>query len=309
MKSSLSVLFLIPLLFQCAESPRPHQIGGGPHVPHLHFFGDGKDFGGTSVARSPAVLNVSGWDPKEAQRSGSRYSQHDLSALRKNGAVALIARSAKGPLLDDKFGDFLKSADRQGMMLGAYHFVTMDQDPAYQADNFVNRVQAIARARGLSGKRILLVGDFDTLSNPDRLVKFILRVHQRTGIYPVTYLENSDGLRSRLSNASAAQKNIIRRTPYWLALYGPGGTERVIAGGALTPDKLKDLYGIWNNWAMWQYGGVIWQNGRSQSKHYNTPQWSSPRFFGDIAHPMERNVFKGSISDLQAFWTRHSIKL
>lgn len=282
----LLFLLVLPLLTQC---------GGG--------------FGGTSVSGSPAVLNVSGWDPKEVQRSGDRYSQHDVSAMWKNGALALIARSAKGPLLDNKFGDFIQSADRSGMMIGAYHYVTMDQDPVLQADNFINRVQSIGRAKGLSGKRLLLVGDFDTLSTPDRLVKFITRVHQRTGVYPVTYLENSDGLRTRLRNATPQQKSIIRRSPYWLALYGPGGTERRLASGALTPDSLTELYGVWNSWVMWQYGGVTWENGASQAKHYNTSSWRSPRFFGNMAHPTERNVFKGSESDLRNFWMRHSITL
>lgn len=282
----LFILLAIPLFTQC---------GGG--------------FGGTSVSGSPAVLNVSGWDPKEVQRGGDRYSQHNVSAMRRNGAEALIARSAKGPLLDEKFGDFLKSADREGMMLGAYHYVTMDGDAAAQADRFVSRVKAIAREKGISQRRILLVGDFDTLSTPDRLVKFIERVHQRTGVYPVTYLENSDGLRTRLRNATPEQKSIIRRSPYWLALYGPGGTERRMAGGALTPDKLTTLYGIWGNWMMWQYGGVIWENGASRAKHYNTASWRSPRFFGNIAHPIERNVFRGNLRELGKFWDRHSIRL
>lgn len=279
-------------------------------IPLLTHCSGGGGFGGTSIASSPQVINVSGWDPKEIQRGGDRYSQNDLSALRRNGARALIARSAKGPLLDEKFGDFLKSADRQGLLLGAYHFVTTNQDPAAQADSFVNRVRSVARAKGISGKRILLVGDFDTNSTPDRLVRFISRVHDRTGIYPVTYLENSDGLRARLRNASADQKNIIRRSPYWLALYGPGGTERTMArAGALTPDDLTKLYDIWGSWAMWQYGGVVWENGASRAKHYNTGAWSSPRYFGNLALPIERNVFRGSQSDLTSFWNRHSISL
>jgi GH25 family lysozyme M1 (1,4-beta-N-acetylmuramidase) len=264
----------------------------------------GGGFGGTSVADSPAVLNVSGWDPKERQRGGPSYSEHDVSALRANGALGLIARSAKGPLLDEKFPAFLKSTDRQGMLLGAYHFVTMDQDPAYQADSFVNRVRSVARARGISHRKILLVGDFDTASTPDRLVKFIQRVEQRTGVTPVTYLENSAKLRSNLSHATPAQKSIIRRSPYWIALYSPAGTERSM-GRTLTPDGLMEQYGIWNDWAMWQYGGVIWQGGRSQPKHYSNGSWSSPRYFGSMAHPMERNVFKGDTSDLNNFWNRH----
>ena len=264
-------------------------------------------FGGTSVSGSPAVLNVSGWDPKAVQRRGDRYSQHNVSALRRNGAVGLIARSAKGPLLDDKFADFLSSADREGLLLGAYHFVTMDQDPAYQADSFVNRVTAIARARGISRRKILLVGDFDTKSTPDRLVTFIERVEQRTGVIPVVYLENSDGLRSRLSNATPDQKRRIRRAPYWIALYGPGGTERRM-GGKLTPDSLMAQYGIWNRWEMWQYGGVNWRNGRSTALHYNSAAWRSPQYFGTMAHPMERNVFRGDMNGLQAFWDRHSFQ-
>lgn len=302
MKQYLNLL-VIPLLCQCGGgSAKEGLVGRG--------FGGGGGFGGTSVSRSPAVLNVSGWDPKEAQRGGDRFSQHDVSALRKYGAQALIARSAKGPLPDDKFGDFLKSADREGLLLGAYHFVTMDQDPAAQADSFVSRVTAVARAKGISQNRILLVGDFDTHSTPDRLVRFIERVHSRTGVYPVTYLENSDGLRARLRNASPEQKSVIRRSPYWLALYGPGGTERTMSkAGALTPDSLAELYGIWGSWSMWQYGGVIWENGGSRSKHYDSSAWHSPRFFGNMAHPMERNVFKGDSNSLRAFWTRHSIRL
>ncbi|MBC7979146.1 MAG: hypothetical protein H7Y36_01120 [Armatimonadetes bacterium] len=287
MKQILALLCL-PLLCKCGSS----------------------GFGGTSVSDSPAVLNVSGWDPKEVQKSGDRYSQHNVSAFRKNGAQALIARSAKGPLLDEKFGDFLKSADRAGLLLGAYHFVTMDQDPAAQADSFVNRVRATARAKGISQSKILLVGDFDTLSTPGRLVGFIQRIHQRTGVYPVIYLENSDGLRSRMRAASPEQKSVIRRAPYWIALYGPGGTERTMSNaGGLTPDSLAELYGIWGGWSMWQYGGVVWENGASRAKHYNTSAWRSPRFFGSIAHPMERSVFKGDNAGLRAFWNRHSLSL
>lgn len=274
-------------------------------IPLLLASCGGGGFGDTSVSGSPAILNVSGWDPKERQRGGEGFSQHDVSALKRNGARGLIARSAKGPLLDDKFGDFLVSTDRQGMLMGAYHFVTMDQDPAAQADAFVDRVRAIARSRGVSSRKILLVGDFDTKSTPDRLVRFIQRVEQRTGVTPVTYLENSARLRASLSAASPAQKSVIRRSPYWIALYGPSGTERSMGSGHLTPDGLMEQYGIWDEWVMWQYGGVIWQNGRSNAKHYDTSAWRSPRYFGSLAHPMERNVYRGSNGDLQSFWNRH----
>lgn len=278
-------LLLIPLLCHCGSS----------------------GFGGTSVSSSPAVINVSGWDPKENHRRGRTYSPHDVSALRANGARGLIARSAKGPLLDSKFPDFLASADRSGLLLGAYHFVTMDQPAALQAENFVRRVRSIAQAQGISRRKILLVGDFDTASTPDRLVDFIQRVESLTGVTPVVYLENSVPLRDRLNAATPEQKRIIRRAPYWIALYNPSGTERTLGGyDSLTPDRLMNLYGIWDHWMMWQYGGVIWENGRSAPKHYHTSAWRSPTYFGDMAMPLERNVFRGDTARLHQFWNRHS---
>ena len=76
-------------------------------------------------------------------------------------------------------------------------------------------------------------------------------------------------------------------------------------GGALTPDGLMEQYSIWNQWSMWQYGGVIWRGGRSNPKHYNTRSWRSPRYFGNMAMPTERNVFRG---DLTSFWKRHGMQ-
>jgi GH25 family lysozyme M1 (1,4-beta-N-acetylmuramidase) len=266
----------------------------------------GGGFGGTSVSKSPAVLNVSGWDPKERQRGGEEYSEHDVSALRRNGGQGLIARSAKGNLLDDKFPAFLASASRAGLMVGAYHFVTMSPDPETQADAFTSRVSAVARAQGIPRQKILLVGDFDTKSSPDRLVRFIRRVRQRTGVTPIVYLENSDQLRASLSHASAAQKEEIRQAPYWLALYGPSGTERTMfSSRPLTPDGLMKKYDIWHDWSMWQYGGVEWEGGRSRAKYYHTSDWSSPAYFGDLAQPMERSVFKGEPEELKVFWDQH----
>lgn len=289
------LVLLVPLLCQCGGGSksgmrRPMPFGGG--------------FGGTSVGRSPSIVNVSGWDPKETQRPGRTYSQNDVSALRANGALGLIARSAKGPLLDEKFGSFLKSADRAGLLLGAYHFVTMDQAPEAQAASFVSRVRATASSRGVSQQRILLVGDFDNKSTPDRIVRFNRTVERLAGIVPMTYLENSAALRARMREASPEIKQEIRRSPYWLALYSPAGTERSM-GQELTPDGLAREYGVWRGWAMWQYGGVVWQNGASRPKHYNTSRWRSPAYYGDLAMPLERSVFRSDEDTLRKFWERH----
>jgi GH25 family lysozyme M1 (1,4-beta-N-acetylmuramidase) len=256
-------------------------------------------YGRVGLHDAPKVVNVSSYDPKEKQRSGDSFSQHNVSALRQNGARGLIARCGKGTLIDEKCADFLSAANREGMMLGTYYFVLKTSDPVWQADRYVDRVREIVHQRGLHGQRILLVGDFDTKSSPSDLVKFIDRVEQRTGVLPAIYLENSGRLRTALSNASSAQKRRIRQCPYWIALYNH-------TSGFHTPQDLMNAYGIWNDWAMWQYAGVEWSGGRSRSKHYRHGPWKSPEYFGTMDRPLEHNAFNGSHGDLNAFWARHS---
>jgi hypothetical protein len=249
-------------------------------------------YGRVGLDEAPKVVNVSSYDPKEKQRSGDSFSPSDVSALRRNGAVGLIARCGKGTLIDDKCASFLSAAQRERMRLGTYYFVLKDHDPVWQADQYIDRLRQIS-----PGRRVLLVGDFDTKSSPADLVAFINRVEQRTGVLPAIYLENSDRLRNALSTATPAQKSRIRQCPYWLALYSHESFA--------TPKMLMSAYGIWDDWAMWQYAGVEW-SGRSVSKHYHHGPWKSPRYFGTMDRPLEHNAFNGSLQDLNAFWARHS---
>lgn len=253
----------------------------------------GGGYGRVGLSDAPKVVNVSSYDPKEKQRSGDSFSEHDVSALRRNGALGLIARCGKGMELDGKCADFLTAAERQGMMLGTYYFVLKTSDPVAQADQYINRLRQIA-----PGRRVLLVGDFDTKSSPADLVKFIDRIEQRTGVLPAIYLENSARLRASLSHAAFSQKHRIGQCPYWIALYSHDD-------GFETPEDLMDAYDIWDDWAMWQYAGVEW-SGRSVSKHYHHGPWKSPAYFGTMDRPLEHNAFNGSVADLNAFWAKHS---
>ena len=253
----------------------------------------GGGYGRVGLLDAPKVVNVSSYDPKEKQREGESFSTTDVSALRRNGAHGLIARCGKGMVLDDKCADFLAAAERQGMMLGSYYFVLKTSSPVAQADQYIERLRQIS-----AGRKVLLVGDFDTKSSPADLVAFIDRVEQRTGVLPAIYLENSDRLRTSLSNANSAQKSRICQCPYWLALYSHNS-------GFETPQQLMKAYDIWDDWAMWQYAGVEW-SGRSVSKHYHHGPWQSPTYFGSLDRPLEHNAFNGSESELNHFWQKHS---
>ena len=262
-------------------------------VLSLLFNSCGGGYGRVGLLDAPKVVNVSSYDPKEKQRAGESFSPTDVSALRRNGAHGLIARCGKGMVLDDKCADFLAAAERQGMMLGSYYFVLKTSSPVAQADQYIERLRQIS-----AGRKVLLVGDFDTKSSPADLVAFIDRVEQRTGVLPAIYLENSDRLRSSLSHASSVQKTRICQCPYWIALYSHHS-------GFKTPQQLMKAYDIWDDWAMWQYAGVEW-SGRSVSKHYHHGPWQSPTYFGSMDRPLEHNAFNGSESELNAFWAKHS---
>ncbi|MCP5538391.1 MAG: hypothetical protein H7A51_19425 [Akkermansiaceae bacterium] len=264
------------------------------------LFSSCAQYGKVSYAKSPKIINVSHYDPKEKQRAGRSYSPSDQSALKANGAHGLIARCAKGPELDTKCADFLAGADRQGLLLGSYYHLLKDSAPNYHAERFINRLREIKSSRGIRANQILLVTDIATDCSAANIVAFVSRIKQLTGRYPVVYLENSSTIRRTLQNATSSQKAVLRRCPYWLALYS--NTNK----GLETPYKLAKASGVWSDWCMWQYGGVWWSNGTSRPYNYRGGSWRTPKYFGNLDRPVERNGFNGSTEELHAFWKKQA---
>jgi len=262
-------------------------------------------FGKVTYREAPKVINVSAYDPKEKSRPGSSYSPLNQAALRANGAQGMIARIGKGMVLDKKCSDFLVGAEKQGLKLGVYYFVKADTNITAQADQLVSRLRAIKKSRGLKTPKVLLVGDIDTLCTAGQIITFIDRVEALTGVTPVIYLENSKGLIARLSSSPKSQRKQIARAPYWLALYSDFNKEQP---HIKTPADLTKAYNIWNTWAMWQYGGVFWEKGRSAPKYYRRGSWTTPAYFGNLDRVTERNGFNGSQAEFERFWDKHSWK-
>ncbi len=257
----------------------------------------------------PQIINVSAYDPKEKQRAGQGYSEHDVSALHDNGACALIARAGKGGVLDTKCAAFLAAADRVEMLPGVYYRLRAEVDAVVQADQFVARAQSLARSRAWHAPALLLCADFDANSRLSDIFRFADRVEARTGVVPVAYLENSPQLKTLLSHASREDKARLRRMPYWLALYAHDSGAGPVYPAPVTTQGLIDQYQVWTAWTLWQYGGVDWERGGSRPKVYHHGSWLFPPYFGTLDRPVERNVFNGSLSELQAFWQRHGLRL
>lgn len=257
----------------------------------------------------PQIINVSAYDPKERQRQGSSYSEHDVSSLRANGASALIARSGKGGQLDTKCANFLASADRVGLLPGIYYRLQNHLDAVAQADQFIGRAQALARSRPWNAPALLLCGDYDAQSRLSDILRFMDRVEARTGVIPVAYLENSPHLKLLLSQADPAAKAHLCRAPYWLALYSHESGAGPLFPAPGDPQGLLDQYRVWGRWSLWQYGGVDWEGGRSRPKVYSHHPYRFSPYFGNLDRPIERNVFNGSPAALAAFWQRHGLRL
>ncbi len=257
----------------------------------------------------PQIINVSAYDPKEKQRSGVSYSEHNVSALRNSGASGLIARAGKGGNLDEKCANFLVSADRAGMLPGVYYRLQTHVDAGVQADQFVSRAQALARSRSWNAPALLLCADFDAKSRLSDILRFAGRVESRTGVVPVAYLENSTHLKKLLGGADAETKAKLRRMPYWAALYSheSGAGPDFPAPGS--PNGLLKQYRVWSDWTLWQYAGVDWERGRSRPKVYSNGAYRFPLYFGNVDRPLERNVFNGSQASLQTFWQRHGLRM
>ena len=257
----------------------------------------------------PLIFNVSAYDPKERARAGRSYSEHDVSALRDNGAMGLIARAGKGGKLDEKCFTFLNSADQAGLLPGIYYRLQNHIDAIVQADQFVNRACSLARSRSWNAPSLLLCGDFDAQSSLPTIMRFMDRVEARTGVVPVMYLENSPHLKLLLGNADASTKAKLRRAPYWLALYSHESGAGPLFPAPGDPRGLLNQYRVWSNWTLWQYGGVDWENGGSRPKVYSHGLYRFSPFLGNLDRPIERNVFNGSPAALQSFWHQHGLRL
>lgn len=255
------------------------------------------------------IINVSAYDPKERQRSGNGYSENDVRVLRTNGARGLIARAGKGGVLDTKCAAFLASADRAGLLPGVYYRLQNHIDAVVQADQLVNRAQVLARGRSWNAPALLLCGDYDAQSRMSDILRFMDRVERRTGVVPVTYLENSQHLKLLLGRADPATKAKLRRAPYWLALYSHESGAGPVFPAPGNPAGLLDQYRVWQNWSLWQYGGVEWSGGRSRPRVYSHGRFRFSPYFGNLDRPIERNLFQGSPSDLMSFWQKHGLKL
>ncbi len=227
---------------------------------------------------SNSVVNLSHYDEMRV----------DFERMKSEGIGAVI-HEATYPRFerDALYGSRQGAAARAGLLWGAYHFGD-GTDPIRQADHFLTVVASHWHGPDLSRNGVLLVLDFEKNDHypggtmrADQAVKFVERIRLRTGKYPGLY-GSENRLRAVLNrpNVSPAQRQTLANCWLWIANYH------------FEPRNTAP----WDYWQLWQYTG----DGKC-----DLPRAQFPKGVANI-RKAERNIFRGTLSGLDAFWLEHA---
>ncbi len=187
-----------------------------------------------------------------------------MATVKAAGVTAIIHRATIGLRTDSGYAARRTAAMAQGLLWGAYCFLTHD-DPIAQADHFLSVVQPDART--------LIAVDVErntdnTIPTLAQVEAFVLRIHEQTGRWPVLYT----GYFVLKDDLGWTGQSVITNCPLWIAAYG---------NSPEIPDG-------WSSYALWQYtDGSI---------------GSEPRRFSGLSNAYDRSEFKGTADDLAKWW-------
>jgi len=221
----------------------------------------------------------------------SHYDENgmDFSDLQRSGLEGIIHEATYPTEYDAKYAYRQSEAMRAGLLWGAYHFGN-GTDGRRQADTYLDFVAArwVQAHNPAQPSGVLLVLDAEQNThypggnmNVEQAVRFIERVHERTGTYPGLY-SNEYWLKRVFNNPSidAGSRQALCRCWLWIANY----------------HKPPASTAPWPSWALWQYTG---------DGVCGLPRSSFPIDFGPLRR-VERTIFSGDHASLHHFWNEHA---
>lgn len=241
---SVSITFFIFMLFSgCSTEPKP------------------------SLESAPSEFNKPWSDPKIALVIDAYYKNSiDWEKLATEPrVVAIIHKSTIGAnSLDPAYFSRKEEAKKRGYLWGSYHWGEAG-DPVRQADYYIDTVKPttnefIALDLEKANSRNLM--------NAEGAIRFIERVKERTGRYPVLYANNDS---AKLITAKF-KNSVFAKTPLWYARFKSNITD--------FPS------GLWRSYTLWQFSSEI------------NPQLPLPGTKPD----MDINVYNGTIEQLKSAW-------
>jgi lysozyme len=179
--------------------------------------------------------------------------------------VAIIHKATMGVRkLDPAYLQRKEEATKRGYLWGSYHWGETG-DPTAQADYYVNSVKPAADE--------LIALDLEDavstkLMNVDGAVRFVERVNQRTGRYPLLYTNHA----SVKLIAAKYKDSVFAKTPLWYARF---------------KSKVHDFpTGPWQSYVLWQFSSEL------------LTQLSVPGTKPDV----DINAYNGTVEQLKAAW-------
>jgi lysozyme len=230
-------------------------------------------------AATNAVVNLSHYD----------LMHPDFARMKDEGIVGVIHEASYPRFERDSYYSFRQAAAvRAGLLWGAYHYGDAT-DPIQQADHFLRVVSSAMPSVQTPARPspVLLVLDFEKNGHyrggtmrVDQAVAFVERIKERTGQYPGLYC-GEYRIRQVLNSpkASPADKRVLTDCWLWIANYH------------YEPRSTLP----WSRWHLWQYTG----DGKCA-----LPRATFPVAVANM-RKAERNIFRGSRGELEAFWLAH----
>lgn len=198
----------------------------------------------------------------------------DWDRMATDGRVAgVIHKATQGKAVDKLYESRRNEAKRRGYLWGSYHLATPG-DPVGQADFYLETVtpgedEVIALdLEGLDPCKFMSIGDAR---------RFIERIVERTGRYPLLYANNSV---VREIVRDYGPDSVFARCPLWFARPGT-----VLSGFPK---------GFWRTYALWQFSSE--QNCKPAGKGDCLYRVAGTRSDMDV------NVFFGTVDELRARW-------
>jgi len=229
----LIVAFLIvhPLALQTAEFQRP--------------WDDPK----TALVIDPYYANTIDWDKLKTEPR----------------VVAIVHKATTGASkLDPAYFTRKEAAKKRGYLWGSYHW-GVSGNPEEQADYYLDTVKP--------GDDELIALDLEDAAskksmNAEESLLFIKRVKERTGRYPVLYLNHKS---AKLLSAEFKGTEFAE-IPLWYARFESAVTDFPL--------------GLWRSYTLWQFSSEI------------RPQMTLP----GVKPDMDINVYNGTADDLKSNW-------
>ena len=203
----------------------------------------------TAIAIDPYHANSIDWDKLKTEPR----------------VIAIIHKATIGASeLDPAYFTRKEEAKKRGYLWGSYHW-GVSGDPEKQADYYLDTVKP--------GDDELIALDLEDatskkLMNAEESLRFIKRIKERAGRYPVLYTNH----RSAKLLSAKFKGTEFAETPLWYARF--------------KSDVTDFPTGLWRSYTLWQFSSEI------------RPQIALPGVKAD----MDINVYNGTVDDLKSNW-------